>query len=161
LDSINKSPIENKLLEFCEKSVSSLGYKIVDLDCRSAATTLLRIFIDSQTKEKQVSLEDCVLVSRHLNPLIETAGIIEGSYELEVSSPGLDRRLRLAEDFEEAAGKEIKLSLIESIPGIGAQPRGMLKKVLSGCLEMEVSGKEVKIPLNQIKKAQTVWQFRI
>ena len=161
MDSIRKTDLECKLLEFCENSLSSLGYRVVDLDCRLGASTLVRIFIDSFSGDKQVSLEDCVVVSRSLNPLIETSGILEGGYELEVSSPGLDRRLRLAKDFEQAAGKELKLSLVESIPGIGAQPRGILKKVIPGCLEMEISGKEVKIPLNQIKKAHTVWEFRI
>lgn len=161
MDSIRKTDLENKLLEFCENSVSPLGYRVVDLDCRPASTTLIRIFIDSLSGQKQVSLEDCVLVSKSLNPLIENSGLIEAGYELEVSSPGLDRRLRLAKDFEEAAGKELKLSLVESIPGVGAQPRGVLKKVMTGHLEMEISGKAVKIPLNQIKKAQTIWEFRI
>jgi len=161
LDSISKTDLEHKLLDLCEKELLPLGYRVVDLDCHVSGKTLLRIFIESVNEGPQVSIDDCVTVSRHLDPLLEAGQYINASYELEVSSPGLDRRLRLSTDFEKVAGKELKMVLTESIPGIGGQLRGHLLRVLPGQLEMKVSGKEVLVELNKIKKAQTVWEFRI
>ena len=64
-------------------------------------------------------------------------------------------------DFEKVIGKEVKLGLLESIPGLGAQVRGHLMGVKSQVVEMKVSGKEISIPFKKIIKAQTVWEFRI
>jgi len=161
LDSIYKTELEHKLLDLCEKELASLGYRVVDLDCHVSGKTLLRIFIESLNEGVQVSIDDCVTASRHLDPLLEAGQFITGAYELEVSSPGLDRRLRLSTDFEKATGKELKVVLTESIPGVGGQLRGHLLRVLPGQLEMKVSGKEVLVGLNKIKKAQTIWEFRI
>jgi len=161
LDSIAKTDLEHKLLDLCEKELMPLGYRVVDLDCRVSGKTLLRVFIESLKEGAQVSIDDCVTVSRHLDPLLEAGDYIGGSYELEVSSPGLDRRLRLSTDFEKVTGKELKVVLTESIPGVGGQFRGHLLRVLPGRVEMKVSGKEVLVELNKIKKAQTVWEFRI
>lgn len=161
MSSIHKSELECKLLDLCEKEVTPLGYRVVDLDCKGTGKVLLRVFIEKQSENTQVSIDDCVTVSRHLDPLIEAANLFEGSYELEVSSPGLDRRLRLLSDFEKVIGKEVKLGLVESIPGFGAQLRGELLAVLQEQIAMKVSGKEVTVPVKQIKKAQTVWEFRI
>lgn len=161
MDSIFKTDLELKLLTFFEKELLPIGYQVVDLDCRQSATTLLRVFIETLTEGHQVSIEDCVKVSRHLDPILEAGQLFDGSYELEVSSPGLDRRLRKSTDFEKVTGKELKVVLTESIPGVGAQLRGHLLRVLPGQLEMKVSGKEVLVNFNKIKKAQTIWEFRV
>lgn len=160
MDSIYKTELERKLLELCEKALASLGYRVVDLDCKGSGKVLLRVFVEKK-ETGQVSIDDCVTVSRHLEPLIEAENLFEASYELEVSSPGLDRRLRLMSDFQSVIGKELKLGLLESIPGFGSQLRGELLAISPGKLEMKVSGKEVSVPVGQIKKAQTVWEFRI
>jgi len=161
LESIYKSEVESKLLDLCDSELHSLGFRVVDLDCKIAGKTLLRLFIERVSEGAQVSIDDCVTVSRHLDPIIEARADFPGAYELEVSSPGLDRRLRLVSDFEKVIGKELKLGLLESIPGVGAQVRGHLLKVHPDQVEINVSGKEVCVPLRQIKKAQTVWEFRI
>ncbi|NBX92047.1 MAG: hypothetical protein EBQ85_02310 [Proteobacteria bacterium] len=161
MESISKSDLELKLLNTCEKELLPLGFRIVDLDCRLGGRSLLRIFIERLGSETQVSLEDCVRASRHLDPFLENENVLEGAYELEISSPGLDRRLRLVSDFEKVLGAELKIGLTESIPGLGANVRGKLLKVVPGQLAMSVSGKEVSIPLNQIKKANTVWEFKV
>jgi len=145
----------------CEKELGPLGYRVVDLDCRMAGKALLRVFIETLKEGTQISIDDCVAVSRHMDPILEAGELFSGPYELEVSSPGLDRRLRLSDDFEKVAGKEIKVMLTESLPGVGAQLRGHLLRVLPGQLEIKVSGKDVLVELNKIKKAQTVWEFRI
>jgi len=162
LDSIYKTETELNLLEMLEKELSPLGFRVVDLDCRLSGKSLLRIFVERiGGPEGSVSIDDCAVISRHLDPILEQSSIFEGSYELEVSSPGLDRRLRLASDFEKATGREIKVAFTEGIPGVGAQARGELLGVQSGEVKLKVSGKPISVSLKNIKKAQTVWQYRI
>lgn len=160
-ESIFKSELETELLSFCEEKIAELGFKVVDLDCRISGKSLLRLFVDNKSGGTQTSLEDCVKLSRLLDPLIEERNFFSGAYELEVSSPGLDRRLRLVSDFANALGKEVKLEFCDPIEGLGKQTRGILAEVNEGQIKIKASGKSVWVSLNKIKKAHTVWQFQM
>ena len=81
---------------------------------RSKNKSHLRILVD---KEKAITLEECSIINRQLGDILETSGAIQGSYLLEVSSPGLDRPLKHKRDFEKVAGKEIELFAKEPING--------------------------------------------
>ena len=160
-DSIYKSDLETELLSFCDEKIGTLGFRVVDLDCRLSGKSLLRLFVDNKTGSAQTTLEDCVKLSRLLDPLIEERNFFSGAYELEISSPGLDRRLRMASDFSSAVGKEVKLEFCEPIESLGKQTRGHLVEVKEGKIRVEASGKSVWVELNKIKKAHTVWQFQM
>ena len=95
--------------------------------------------------------------------MIEAANLTHGSYNLEVSSPGLDRRLRLASDFEKEVGQEVSLSLYESVPGVGANVKGQLVKVENGRLSIAQgikNRKEFEVTFENIKRANRVWTFQ-
>jgi len=94
-----------------------------------------------------------------VGPLLEASDRFPGPYDLEVSTPGLDRRLRLQSDFERAVGNEVKLKLVESIAGRGANLTGMLEKVEPGSVVLKIQKDEVSIPLPKIKQANTVWRM--
>jgi len=112
-----------------ERTVEGLGYELVDVERLAAG--LLRVTLDSP---RGVRLEDCEKVSRQLSHLFAVEDV---DYDrLEVSSPGLDRPLKRARDFECFVGSEVQVQLAEAIPAEGAS---MGRKRLRGRL-LETSG---------------------
>jgi ribosome maturation factor RimP len=101
---------------------ASYGLDIFDVQFRrEAAGMVLRIQIDrpgpAATAEDSVSVEDCAAVSRDLSAVLDVEDIVPTAYTLEVSSPGLDRPLRTADDFRRFAGRRAKLVMRESVDG--------------------------------------------
>ena len=85
------------LHELLEKTVTGLGYELVDFE-QSPRGRVLRLFIDKPEKERGVDVDDCVLVSNQLSRVLTVENV---DYDnLEVSSPGMDRPLKKAADFE-------------------------------------------------------------
>ncbi len=158
MESIAKTDIENELLAFCSQHLEPNGFRIVDLDCRTGGTTLLRVYIE-RSETGQVSLDDCVKASKSLGALLETYPGIPGKFDLEVSSPGLDRRLRLRSDFEKFQGEEVQLKLLERVEGLGASFKGKLLFVDPSEVTVEASGKPVTLPWKNIKQANRVWKM--
>ncbi len=162
MESIAKTEVEQKLLTLCSGELEPKGYRIVDLDCRIGGKSLLRIFIErlgaDSNQSAKVSLEDCVTVSRSLNDLLESFQDIPGTFDLEVSSPGLDRRLRLRSDFEAHRGGEVQLKLVDKIEGLGGQVRGLVLDLDEESIRLENSGREVAVPWKQVKQANLIWK---
>ncbi len=159
LESIVKTELEEELLEKGDALLSPLGYRIVDLDCRLGSKSLLRIFIERLSSPgESVSLQDCVTASRALNEWLETFDGIPGAFDLEVSSPGLDRRLRLRSDFESNQGQEVHLKLIEKLEGLGAQVRGELVNADTEKVLIGLDKKQVGVPWANIKQANRIWK---
>jgi ribosome maturation factor RimP len=161
LKSIAKTEVESKLLALSSALVEPKGFRVVDLDCRVGGRSLLRVFIE-RTEQKEtpvaVSLENCVEVSRLLGEALENFSEIPGKFDLEVSSPGLDRRLRLQSDFEMSQGQEVQLKLVEKIEGVGAGCRGLLLSADEEKVSIGVAGKEVAVPWQNIKQANRIWK---
>ena len=88
---------KEKLIKLLEPSVQALGYELVDLDARVVGRGLLRVYIDHKDG---ITLSDCERVSRQLSAYLDVEDPLPGQYTLEVSSPGLDRRLRTLDHFQ-------------------------------------------------------------
>ncbi|NBX69098.1 MAG: hypothetical protein EBR01_09085 [Proteobacteria bacterium] len=164
MNSIRKSDVEMRILEVCERELKETPYRILDVDARLGASSLIRLFIDKADNESGPTLDEVAELSRKLDPIIEAERFTEGAYHLEVSSPGLDRRLRVAPDFEKEIGREISLNLHESMPGIGANIKGELVKVDLGRINIaqgKKNRKEFEIPFQNIKRANRVWDFEV
>lgn len=102
-------PDREQMIELLEPLVKQLGYELADVEAQFGAKGgILRLFID---KEQGIGLEDCGVVSRQVSALLDVEDPIPGDYSLEVSSPGLNRRLTKAEHFERFAGERVKLKL--------------------------------------------------
>ncbi|MDH3999393.1 MAG: ribosome maturation factor RimP [Desulfuromonadales bacterium] len=87
--------------------LSDLGFELVDMVLRRETTAwALQIFID---KPGGITLDDCIVVSREVDAILEVEDPIKATYRLEVSSPGLDRPLKKPSDFERFAGQKAKL----------------------------------------------------
>lgn len=100
------------------------GLEIFDVQFRrEAGGMVLRVQIDrpgtAATAEESVSVEDCARVSRDLSALLDVEDIVPTAYTLEVSSPGLDRPLRHADDYRRFAGRRAKIVMRQAIDGQG------------------------------------------
>jgi ribosome maturation factor RimP len=144
-----------RLIEMLEPMIESLGYELFDLELQLEGSGLVRLFVDNLDPEAGIGLEDCAVVSRQVSALLDVEDPIPGDYNLEVSTPGMDRRLVKAQHFERFAGSRVKVKLKRLVEG-----RRNFKAKLVGCedsnvllLEGEV---EFKIPLLEIDTARLV-----
>jgi ribosome maturation factor RimP len=142
-------PAAAKLNELLERTLPQLGYEVVDCEL-SAGGRLVRIFID---KPGGVNVEDCAHVSGHLTHLFAVEQVVYD--RLEVSSPGLDRRLRKEADFVRFDGHEAQLRLHEPI-GNSRRIKGVLRGVGAGVVRLETAEGMQAIPFANIDKARLV-----
>jgi len=113
--SLTLQGIEARVRELALETVGRAGYQLVDLEYRrEPGGWTLRLFID---KEGGVSLEDCQRVSHEVGTLLEVEDPIPHRFNLEVSSPGLDRALKSAADYRGAVGKLVRLVMRGMLDG--------------------------------------------
>ncbi len=113
--SLTLQGIEAKVRELANGTVDRAGYDLVDLEYRrEPGGWTLRLYID---KDGGVTLEDCQRVSHEIGTLLEVEDPIPHRFNLEVSSPGLDRPLKSATDFRASVGKLVRASVCEPIEG--------------------------------------------
>ncbi len=117
--------------------------------------SLLRVYID---KEGGVDLGDCQKVSRQIGILLDVEDLIPHRYTLEVSSPGLERPLFQASDYERYAGREIRLTTKAKM-GDRRKFKGLLKSIAGETIELEFEQEILLIPLHNVKKANLVHHF--
>lgn len=113
---IDSKEIIKRVERIVEPILTEEGLELVDVEFRrERAGWVLRIYIDR--RGGGVTLGDCVKVSRELGELLDVEDFIPYSYNLEVSSPGINRPLRKKEDFERFRGEWVKVKLMEPIRG--------------------------------------------
>ncbi len=140
-----------------EDLLENLGYELVDIDFPRGDNGILRLFIDC---EGGVTLDDCTHVSRMFGALLDVEDPVPGRYNLEISSPGLNRRLRRPQDFTSRIGETIKIKLAEPLAG-----RRRFKGILRDCrpqpltVTIEVDGELFEIPLDEHARCNLVYDF--
>ena len=135
--------------ELLARTVPPLGYELVDWES-SPKGRMVRVFID---RPGGVDVEDCARVSQHLTRLFAVENV---DYDrLEVSSPGLDRPLKAAADYERFRGQEATLVLREKLNDT-RKVRGMLGGVDGADALVETPGGTVRVPLDNIERARLV-----
>jgi ribosome maturation factor RimP len=146
-----------KVREIAEQVAASEGLELVEVELHGrGAGAVLRIFLD---RPGGVSLEDCQTVSRQLGTILDVEGFITARYTLEVSSPGLDRKLTKLSDFERFTGRKVKFQL----RNLGAVRR-RFQALLLGLEDRQVkvqmeSGETLRFPMDQIERANLVPEF--
>jgi ribosome maturation factor RimP len=153
-------PVDLAIIEvnrLIEPVLDEMGFELVDTEYLSEhGKWILRIYVDRQGG---VTLDDCVHVSREIGDLIDVKDIFQNQYVLEVSSPGLNRPLKKEKDFLKAIGKKVKVKMDNPV----LERRnftGYLKAFQDGMLYVEISNKLVSLPLQNVKKANLVFEFR-
>ena len=141
-----------------EPVVTSLGYELVGAEfLMQGHSGLLRVYIDA---EDGIQLNDCQRVSHQLSGVLDVEDVIKGKYQLEVSSPGLDRPLFTAEHFERFQGHKARLKLTVPLEG-RRKFKGILRGVKNDQIVLEIESKEVdkeeiSLPLSAIDKANLI-----
>ena len=130
-----------------------LGYEFVGLDHQSnPKNPVLVIYID---QPGGIAVEDCERVSREVAALLDVEDPIPGHYNLEVSSPGLDRPLFTLEQFERCRGEQVRLSLYAPQDG-RRKFKGQILGAENGKIRLDQDGAEVELELGNIAKARLV-----
>ena len=107
--------VADKVYDLVKDTVESCGVTLWDVRfVKEGESHYLRVFID---KPEGISINDCTDVSHAIDPVIDEADPIDGSYYLEVCSPGIDRELTRPHHFEYAMGKEITVKLFKAVDG--------------------------------------------
>lgn len=106
-----------------------------------------------------VTLEDCVEVSRDISALLDVEDLIPHHYSLEVSSPGLERKLRGPADFIRFRGQLAKLKLTAPAPDGQRVLRGVLEEAPEGSVAVRVDGKRIEVPAATVGEAQLVYEL--
>jgi ribosome maturation factor RimP len=156
--------------QLLEQTLGGLGYELADFNLSNHGK-MLRVFIDKAPGHERseaagdaaaepaspsaagVTLADCESASRQLQRVLEVEGI---EYDqLEVSSPGLDRKLRKPADFVRFAGREAELRLREPVNG-RRKFVGVVRRVVGEEVEIEVEGASLMVALENLDKARLV-----
>ncbi len=143
----------NELTELLEPTLVRMGYELADLEFRQGSSGgLVRVFID---KPEGIDLDDCEKVSLALSALLDVEEPVPGKYSLEVSSPGLDRKLTKVEHFQRFVGEVVKVQMRFPIAG-RRRFRGTLVSLDKENIVVEVDGESHSLALATIDTARLV-----
>ncbi len=136
--------------------VEPMGYELFGVEYRRGKDSgLLRVYID---KDGGIMLDDCVAVSRQLSAMLDVEDPLQEAYQLEVSSPGMDRPLFVKEHFERFAGNKVRIKLRMKLRG-QRRFEGVLKGIQDEEVVLEMDGEMEYLPLDQIDNARLVPEF--
>ena len=137
--------------------VEPMGYELVGVEYLAGyqGGNLLRVYIDH---ENGINVDDCAAVSHQLSGVLDVEDPLPGQYNLEVSSPGLDRPLFDAEQFERYIGHKVNVRLDPSIGG-RRKYKGLLLGLEEDHILVEVDGEVYPLYLEQIQEARLVPEF--
>ena len=148
-----KEEIIEKVRQLAAPVVVNEGLELVEVELAgSLGRPTLRLYID---KAGGVTLEDCSSVSRTVSAALDVEDPIQGGYELEVSSPGLDRPLRTPEHFEKYKGEKVRVKTFGPLPELENRKTfvGTLEGFADGKVVVNVDGKVFEVPHDKVSKA--------
>lgn len=143
-------------------SVAAEGLEVFDIDVPNGPKGVLRITIQRPGGPTEpVDIEDCAKVSRRISALDRFDDLIPDAVTLEVSSPGIERKLRRVEHFVGAIGERVRLKRFDSSNGRTKTVRGKLTEASDSQIVLELAdGERDMIPLGDIQEGQVEFEFR-
>jgi ribosome maturation factor RimP len=146
--------IPPRLLQVVEPIVRDHGLEVVDARVlRGGGRAHLRLVVDTPEGDGRVLVDTCAAVSREVGHGLDAADVIEGSYLLEVTSPGIDRVLARERDFERAIGRRIEIETREPIEG-RRRFKGVLTEFETGIARLELETGPVAIAFENVARAR-------
>ncbi len=148
--------LEDKLTEMLEPGVEALGYELVGVEfVRAGKHSILRVFIDH---ENGISVDDCAEVSYQASAILDVEDPINTEYNLEISSPGMDRPLFKEKHYEQSIGEVVQVRL--TVPMNDRRNfKGKLLSCENGMINVEVDGQQFQLAVANIEKANIVPTF--
>ncbi len=148
--------VPEKLQMIVDNVVTSLGYELVGVEyLKHDGGGLLRVYIDS---EQGIKLDDCQAVSHQISGVLDVEDPIAGNYNLEISSPGLDRPLFKASDYQRFAGSQVKIKLARAQEG-RKNYKGVLQGIENDEVILGIEGQEIRLSLANIEQSRLVPEF--
>ncbi len=154
---------QTHLWELFEPVVNGMGFDLIEIEhFPNPKHGVLRLFIDkpvgAEGETVGVVIEDCSAVSRQISALIDVEDPINGKFNLEVSSPGLDRPLRRLQDFQRFTGAIVKLKTVMPMDG-QRNFKGRLLTATEDSVIIETDEEEISLPMSAIDKARIVPEY--
>ena len=148
--------IEEKVAELIKDTIENIGYNLYDVEyAKEGPNYYLRIYIDNQ---KGIDLNDCEKVSNEINDVLDKADYIKEQYFLEVSSPGVERKLRKDEHLKQNIGKQVEAKLFKKDEKGNKNYIGILKSFDEETIKIETI-EEVKIERKNIAQIKTIYDW--
>ena len=149
--------IEQKIENLIKDTVTELGYELYDIEyIKEGKEYYLRIYID---KRDGINIEDCEKVSNAINDIIDTADLIAEQYFLEVSSPGVERKLTKDKHLKDNIGNRIEIKLFRPIEG-NKRLEGILKSFDTNNLSLETENKGIEVNRKDISIIKTMYNWK-
>ena len=147
--------LNEKLTALIEPIAAAEGFELIRVRVTGARSKTLQVM--AERPDGTMTAEDCARLSRALSPMLDESDPIEGNYDLEVSSPGIDRPLTRLKDFDEWQGFEAKLELTAAVEG-QKRFRGVLAGIEDAniCIDLEGEEETALIPFEMIASAKLV-----
>ena len=148
------SDLREKIKEMIQPGVERLNYELIDVDCHHGKKSLkIIIFIDHVNG---IKIDDCVTVTNTISPIIDEDSDLIENYKLEVSSPGLNRKLILKEHYDKFIGKMIKVKLIEKMNNQKHFKGKLLKRADNRITISNEHNQKINICINTIEVCRLV-----
>ena len=154
---MSSNAILSKIEVIAERVAKAAGIEIVEIELKGGGQSrFLRISID---KPEGVTHADCELISHEVGTILDVEDVIPSHYTLEVSSPGVERKLLKFKDFERFTGRKIKTILREPVEN-ARRWEGTLAECADGLIILEVAeGKKIQFPFDQVEKANLKFEW--
>jgi len=153
---LNRRAVQQSLYTLLEPSVLEQGYELVAVELTTVeGRRTLRISID---KPGGIVVEDCTRINRALSTILDVEDPLDGAYDLEVSSPGLERPIQKLHDFERFCGYRVRIQLEKDAPG-RRRFTGTLGPADSGFIQVNVDGEEFQLSLEMVEKAHLLLEI--
>lgn len=136
-------------------SMTALGFELVRVRWTGAAARAPVLQIMAERPDGTMTADDCAELSRAVSALLDVEDPVPGEYVLEVSSPGIDRPLVKAADFQRFAGFETRIELRRPVDG-RRRFRGRLEGLAGEAVKLIIDGRSLAVPLDDIAKAKLV-----
>jgi ribosome maturation factor RimP len=152
-----RQEVVTKVEEIAQRVAASDGIEVVEVEFKgSGRNQLLRISID---KPEGVTHADCELVSQQVGTILDVEDLMPGHYTLEVSSPGVERKLLKPNDYVRFQGKKARIVLREPVDS-QCYWEGKLAGLENGTVSLEVgTGRVVRFPMSQVERANLKFEW--
>ncbi len=163
----NSKEALERLLQLTQEIITPLGYEAVALDQNTHGGRTLTLYIDFlEVQNSKISLDDCIKVNAAVDELFENTTLVDGNFNLEVSSPGVERPLRKTTDFSKFTGKKVRIHTFRSLSAEELENTsywethtkqknfvGTLLGFSNNKVRLEIDGAEIGVPFELVSKA--------